>query len=303
MRKKCMFILQIATCVLLMICMFKISSLEKQIQNMQNNLLNRISNVEQEVGNISYEVSSTLEEEASFLSMDKWSYGNVNAAEKTVELLCEIAPKEYSKETAAELIYKDKKYPLTFENGKYIGTMEIPIFEELYAPIVQFTDSDKVRTEELEWYIYPKSEVLPILFVEAPDAYSYTWENGTAKLTFSYDGSMFVKGNSDEDIKKIKEAYLVECLDGKELARTKFHYDTYSGLCLEDLHLEGSVPFGSVHEVYVEAIDTYGFYHRNIVFRKQVDENGEMLEDHEWYYGAESDIYDGEGNPLYKVEE
>lgn len=303
MKKGYLFVIQVITVVLLAVCVFKISSLKQQIQSMENHILNRISNAEQEIGNITYEVSNALEEEASLLSFDRWSYGKVNAKNKSVEVICEITPKEYSSKTETEIVYKDKSYPLAFENGKFIGTITVPLFEDIHIPLVQFTEDIMVRTEELKWYLYPKNEVLPIIYAEAPDSYSYSWKNGATEHVFTYSGNIFVKGDSAEDTKKIKEAYLVECLDGIESSRTKFALGNMNdAFVLHDLELEEHIPFGSLHEVYVETIDIYGFHHRNIVFRKKIDEYGEITDEQEWYYGFEGDIYDSEGILLYKAE-
>lgn len=294
MKKEYLFVVQIVTCVLLVICMFKISSLNNQIQNLKNHLSSRISDVEHEVGNISYDISKAMEEEASILSLAQWEYGEIDENSKTVEMFCEITPKEYSSGTTAEMVYDDKRYPLTYDNGIYVGKIMIPLFEEVHIPLVQFAEDGSVRTEYLEWYLSPRSEVLPYVYAEAPESCSYGRESNATEVSFTYTGNIFLHCGSEDDLDKIQESYVVECIDGKEISRIKFANET---MC--EWNKETSIPFNSTYEVYVETIDIYNFHHRNIVFYAEISDSGDVLDNHGWYYGAEANIYDDKGNPLY----
>lgn len=277
--------------------MFKISSLNTQLRNMQSNLSSRISDVQYDVNNISSEVSRTLEEEASILTMADWSFGAFDEDAKMVEVLCKISPKEYSAETTAAIVYENQEYPLTFENGLYTGSFQVPVFDDAHVQVIRFKDGENVRTQNLEWYISPRSEFIPITYAQFSGSTSYN--SGTSSTDVNYDGEILIEIPEKEDWKNIEEITLIECIDDKEINRMKINYDGISERTWCDWKKEVEIPFGSTYKAYVEILDCYDLYHRNTIIIQEFDETGTQVEDWDWWNGAEADIYDADGNPLF----
>lgn len=289
--------LQVITCILLIISIFRGCALENELQNVQSNLSNRISEVRCDVNNISYQVSTTLEEEASLLALAEWSYGTFDEDAKTVEVICKIAPKEYTPETTAAVVYAGQEYPLTLENGTFTGSVRIPVFEGAHLELVRFKDGENVRSECLDWYISARSEYLLDVYAQFSGGQSY--RRGEDASIINYEGDIAIEVVNKGDWKDIKEMELVECMDDKEIARTKISYDAATTGSWCEWYKEVEIPFGSTYKVYVEIVDSYGLHYHNLVILEEIDEYGEPVDDWDWWVAAEADIYDADGNPLY----
>lgn len=300
MKKNYLIPLQIITCILLVISIFRGCALENELQNVQNNLSNRISEVRSDVNNISYEISSTMEKEASLLAMAEWSYGAFDEEAKIVEIICKISPKEYTSETTAAVVYAGQEYPLTLDNGTFTGAVDIPVFEEAHLELVCFKDGENVRSESLDWYITPRSEYLLDVYAQFSGGQSY--RRGEDVLIISYKGDIQVEVINKEDWDDIKKIELVEYMDDKEIARTNISYDDASTASWCEWRKDVEIPFGSTYKVYVETVDNYGLHYHNLVLLEEIDSYGEPADDWEWWHGAEADIYNAEGNPLYVKE-
>lgn len=301
MKQKCFVILQIITLVLLIICLLKISSISNKVEQMQNNLSNRISNVENELNNTSYQIKSTLEEEVCFLSVEDWSYGNFDQTSKCVELICRIAPKEYTPETTAKVLFENEEYPLANDDGVFTGSIPISVFEESHIELVCFTTGDTVRTEKLDWYVCPRQEFLTTVYAHFYGSYSHVINKDYS--TFTYDGEIFLDIEYKNNSEKVKEIRLVECIDDKEIKCTELadYISDSTRVCEWDNSVD--IPYGSTYKAYVEVVDEYGFYHRSLIAVEEISDNGERVEDLNWWEGAEADIYDADGTPLCVFDE
>ena len=79
-------------------CLFQISSLKRETQNLRNHLGNKISALENSLMNSTGYMETLLEKEASILAKAEWNYGELNREDYAVEISCHITPKEFHPE-------------------------------------------------------------------------------------------------------------------------------------------------------------------------------------------------------------
>ena len=320
MKQNISLIISALSVVLVLFCLARISSLQKQLATAQNNLSNRITTVENNVSNIYANVDAMLEEEASILSAGDFTLGEADVANGTVELTCTVTPKIYQPEgTTALLTCGGKEYSMTLENGAYSVTFPVSIFESTIVEKVSFSKDGTISTQSLNWYVSPREQYLPDLQAGFSGSVSKTAKNGI--YSHFYNGQLSIDAWQRGDTTSTFETlHLLQYIDGEEAARsdilgqTKKEGTTYFGYTpaatitsSDPLSVNMSLnqtfeqPFGSTMELVVEGVDSYGYLYRSVIDRVTIDQQGNPVDDNYIGYG-ECSIYSPDGELLYGIE-
>ena len=303
MNNKLQKLFNIVLCILLVLCLMQMNTMNQELKSLRNTMNNQYNSIQNSVNAISSNVRNQMEEANNLLTDSGWSTGGLNIEDKTAILSCYVVPKEYSpKGTVAELICNDKAVPMQLVNGKYVAEITLPLFEDMQISTVQFTENGAIRTQQLNWHISPRYDMVPSVYMyhSGGNGYTYRGEN----ITKYYDGYLEIDVVHNGLAKNLKEAEIVTLLNGVETMRSTpkleeinsnedtAHYRTEFNQTLE-------VKAGDTVEMYMTVKDENGWIYRGILEDVEVGQDGNHKYTHDGF-PAEADIYDADGNLLFE---
>lgn len=309
MKKNNSMIVAIVAVVVAVICLWQNYQLKQDIAYLKSQM-NQIENaVDVDMMNIRQEVQSTLKEMTSLISASSWEYVSEDIENGTVDIACHVTPKEYSELTEAKIVCGGKEYPMVYKDGEYEAQITISVYEDTVVERVIFAEGESLQAEELSWGIAPRLDYLTLVYghldcQERDDKVvdgMYVWEM-EALLHISVERKGSPVG--------VQSMALVEQIDGVEVGRTEIPLS--SSISIEDnIHqyqyaFEDAyeIPLGSEFCLYLEVVDGDNLYHRNVLELFEAAE--ENIEDNAYpvqvWNGAESEIYDAEGNKLFEID-
>jgi len=317
MKDKLLYITNILSCILLIICFFRIGSLNSKIDIIENNMSNYYNMTQSSINSISGSVRYELEQAANLVTEISCSVTDVNIEKETAILDCFIVPKEYNPDiTTVSVICNDKEYPMVLENDRYVAKIEIPVFSNSRVTAVHFKDNGTIRTQQLDWYVNPKDDMLPQITAHASGTVSSLRDNGVATRKYSQDINVDIYyPNADFTL---KSAQVVAEIDNKEIYRKDVEWtDAHSSrgeqvkpyeaiaplddgwiMCYAKFEEIFDVPYNSNICIYIEFKDNTGLIYLNVLDDVTIADNGEPI-DNNIYGGYKSDIYTSDGKPLY----
>lgn len=338
MKKNLSTFIAIIACVLLALNTIKINTLQKEVDRLRSDLDNEIFNVNQNIDGIYGDVQLMLEEEANQLAVSEWKYGDINIDARTAEVICTIVPKVYTPGTTqAAIVCNGQEYPLTYTNEQYTATIELSLFDRNELSAVKLNDNGTIHTQDLEWIIEPRQEVL--LLSHAGMSGSATGKPGNGEYIWSPEHSVIIDIYSKVPF-QIQSVELVEVLDGEEINRTpvdlseegqKAYQEAIrksgdavpevasrvtevSGSSYEGnvnfiyyLDKDFNIPNGGMLEFYVDVVDGNGLRYRSFAECIAVTADGEpddlRAEEMRMYAFAEAVmIFDEDGNVIYEID-
>jgi len=302
MKEKWQKILNILSFVLLVVCFVRIGWLNNEISNLRNTMNNNRSMLQSSIDAISSNVRYELEQASNLLSDSSWNTGGLNVEDKTATFDCYVVPKVYSPEkTEATLVCNGEEYPMTLENSRYIAEITLPLFEESVVSGVQFSEDGTIRTQQLNWHINPRYDMVPTAYVNYSGSTRQNYEgtdiirtySGSAEIDFEHKG--FAKIN--------KDAQIVFLINGKEVwchkpVLEEQYTDDYISHYTAEIEQSFKIKRGDTIEMYIEFSDSNGWRYRSIMEDATVGEKGNPVPNRE-YYHAEADIYDADGNKVF----
>ena len=319
MKKYIPIICCVLSCLLTVLCLFRISALEDRLYSLQNNIINMQSVLRDDIRNISVNVKNSVEEGNNLLSTSSYSLEDPNLKGGTVDLSCIVTLKEFEPDgTTAVLTCNDQEYPMNLKNGDFVAKFPVSIFEESRVTEVSFSKDGVIRTQALDWYISPRDEFIPWLHASfsgtssgsVKGANTYNWnKNGTLHVSVEQKGGMDYK---------VESLDLIRLIDGVEAERSAILGEeqenavvfgkkpaaivTNEDPLIVDLDIDQTFecPFASTMLLIVEMTDNSGYIHRAIVDEITVDADGKLQDDTipRWH-GAAGNIYDSENNLIY----
>lgn len=302
------------SCVLLVICLFQIISLKQQLQSLESNVSYRISNVESSISSIYSNIDMKLEEQSNLLAKSDWTFSDVDVEAGIVKVKCTVSPKEYRpEETKAILMCNDTEYSMALEKGEYTAIIPISLFDESHVSKVQFIEDDTIRNENLDWYLSPRYDCLPMVYANFGGSTDGKVRDGI--YVKSYDGVIDINIDQKDDMVDVQSITMIECINEKEATRTEIPISTTtstqaSGNSIEnptyfycDLDKSVEIPFGSTYSIYIEVVDSYNLHYRALIDYEAIDYNGDPIDGFEWWCGSESSIYNENGEALFVIDE
>lgn len=337
MTKRISTVVAIIACVLLAFNTIKIISLQEELDKLRSDVNDEIHTVNQNVSDIYDHVQAMLEEENNQLSVSDWEYGEITVDTRTAEITCTVIPKIYTPGvTQGSIVCNGREYALTYADGQYITTIELPLFETSQVTQVKLNDNGTIRTQELNWQIAPRYEVLLNSYVGMggsasgkPGDNEYLWSTEyTVNIDIQCQGKF-----------QVQSVEVVEVLDGEEIGRIPVDIsnegqDAYYKAFVEKgeavpknfntvekespvyngqmsflyyLNEDYHIPNGSMLELYVDVIDGNGLRYRSFAEAVAVDSNGKLddarAEEKRKYSFAEPVfIFDSDGTVLYEID-
>ena len=211
MKKHLPLLLSGLSSLLLILGLFQISSLRNQVQNLESNLAAQSSQIQNSILNISGTVSSILEEKANLLNEFTLDYGDLHISQGTAEIHCRILPKTYTPaSTQVSLLAGEQETPLTLQNGAYVGTVTLPLFQSTKISQVLLNDQGTIRAQALDWTASPMESLLRVSLSPLPSSASYA-----GHMEWSPTG-LLISVPGDLSIQRLE---LVEVKNGKEIGR------------------------------------------------------------------------------------
>lgn len=321
MKKYIPSVIALCSCLLTLLCLFRISALEDRIYSLQNNLTNMQNVLRDDIRSISSNVLSSVEEGNNLLSTSSYSLEDPNPEGGTVDLSCIVTLKEFEPEgTTAVLTCNGKEYPMNLRGGDFVAKFPISIFDTCRVTQVSFSKDGLVRTQALDWYISPRDEFIPSLYANISGTSTGSAEDGV--YSWHKKGNLHVsveqKGGLRSEINRID---LVQEVDGEESQRRSLLNERQDNAVVfgktptavvtsqDPFRLEVEIdedflcPYGSTLLIYVELRDENGYIHRPIVDEISVTEEGQLDDDRiPLWHGAQGNIYDSDGNLLSGID-
>lgn len=314
MKKGISIIVVGISCVLLVICLFQINHLKEQLQSLESNVSHNISNMESSISSIYSNIDMKLEEQSNLLANSDWTFGDPDIEDGTVKVKCTVSPKEYRPEgTRAILMCNGTEYPMLLENREYTVVIPISLFEESHVSKVQFIEDDTVYTENLDWYLSPRYDYLPMVYANFAGSADGKVKGGS--YVKSYDGIIDINIEQEGDMVDVQSITMIECINEKETTRTEIPLSTTTSTgesvnSIEnpayfyyDLDKSVEILFNNTYSIYIEVVDSYNLHYRVLIDYEAIGDNGEPIDDFEWWYHVESSIYNEKGEALFVPDE
>ena len=295
--------LNIVSVVLLAVCLIRIGGLENEIQNLRNDVNNSRSMLQSSISAISSSVGYEMEQANNLLSDSSWNTGSMNTEDKTATLYCYVVPKVYNpQKTVATIMHNGSEVPMTLENGRYTAEIVIPLFEECIIDNVHFDEDGTIRTQQLNWVINPRYDMVPTAYIDYSGSRSQNYKG--ENITRSYSGSVEIDFEHKGFAGKITDAEIVLLLNGKEQWKYKplleeTYTDDYITHYKGDIEYSFDIKRGDTVKMYAEFVDENGWRYRTVLEDVTISEKGNPTENRE-YYHAEAEISDADGNLLFE---
>ena len=285
----------IAIFLLVALLFFGIFSTKSTIIKMQEEmndefmfLHDRINHLESNSYSIERKLNELLEANRVVDTVN-YSVESYDLDNKKVTYSIEVTLKENNANTNVFLTVKDKVIDCSYvENGKYVGKLEIGIFEIVEDPILVEVGANGVTTSVEEYYygfFDGWKQCLSTVMIEFNESFSVDSDH---KIDFV--DNVKVIFNNKEDC-YFKEAHLEIDEAGEELVIKDFGYRM--GEAEYSINLDRHLPniySDTQVDVYIVAVDNLGYTHRILINEWR----GEMLNT----YDYPEYVFDKDGNQL-----
>jgi len=332
MKKNPSLFVSVVSCILVVICLMQISGLKSEINSLRSTVNNMSSQTSNDISNIYGTVREMMEEQTNQLTASDWAYGEIDIDARTAEVVCTVVPKIYNPDvTKASLVYDGNEVPMEHKNGQYSVTLSLSLFDETRIEQVLLEDEGTIRTQTLDWYIYPRYEALLNVHATSSGRTSSTPSGGEVTVQKECSVNIHVERKGGFQVRSVE---IVEILDGEEIGRIPVDITpegqqayseaigkrgeavpenvtsaeapamsdniTYAGseVFVFDLNKKYQVPYGGMLEIYVDVVDGNGLRYRSFVDCHAFTEKGEPDDLRE----EELRIYE-RGEPMYIFDE
>lgn len=302
MKEKFSAVYKIVCLVLLAVCCVKMLSMQNDIDRLQRDVDNYYSMVNSSIDSISSSVRYQLEEANNLLSDSGWTTEMVDLEEKTAVLSCYVLPKEYSpQDTSAAIICNGREIPMTLEKGSYTAQITLSLFDEVDVTNVQFTENGTVRTQQLNWHINPRYDMVPAAYMDFSGSHHSQFKKENIAVTYSgFVNIDFEHKGLVEQLETVEVVMLVndEEIFNSQLPLKPMHSDEYIACYNADLEHSFELKRGDTFKMYAQFCDSNGWVYKRIIEDSTVGEKGNLLSNLKSHY-SEADIYDKDGKLLY----
>ncbi|WP_312700652.1 hypothetical protein [Sedimentibacter sp.] len=277
----------IALIIVNVFSIFKISSLERTMDNYYLQIVSGINRNNSEISNIYSNINSILDKQSSLLDSYKIEFGeSLNEESLTVPVRFTVVPKEYSEGLTVNIQLNDESFTLIKKGTSFEATINADIFET-FQPKVVISQDGIQKTESLEEYydLYNKF----LLRVEGYHIGSAQYSNGR----YIYKGGRFEFRITNINDNMPEKMSIVYDINGSILREDEVNIsqiddeDETTNYIYQDIIDEVKLGANEVLMVYANIQDKYGINYKYIVLRDEVDANGEpVFRRPEWSSGS-----------------
>ncbi|MBR3057425.1 MAG: hypothetical protein IKG93_05585 [Clostridiales bacterium] len=122
------------------------AALRTQMENMEQALVQNQQYLSSQI----QALENKLDEQDKLAEEYDFSFGKIDTQEKTVEVLFTVQLKEYTVQTRATISYGSSSCELENKNGKFVGTLKAPLFEDCEPCSLVVVNGDDIKGETLE---------------------------------------------------------------------------------------------------------------------------------------------------------
>lgn len=304
MKDKWPKLLNIVSLILIIVCIIMNISMRNEINELERIINQNQSMLQSSISAISGSIRNELDEQASLINDSGWTVSDIDTENKTVAFDFYVVPKTYSPErTVASIICNGSEYSMDLENGRYVATITLPIVEQTAVSHVNFMEDGIIRTQELNRYIIPRHDIVPSAYIHHSGSMRQDYGGSTIKRTYS--GFIDIDYEHKLMGKSIEAVRITAVIDGKEVWSDKPKIevkssDVYSSHYRVPIEQTLEIENGATLLMYVEAIDQNGWIYRTVLEDAIISDKGNAL--YNKSLSEESDIYDADGNLLFKAE-
>ena len=283
--------------VLLLFNLFTVLQIKEDIDRLNSEVLTGIQDVRSNVNSVRSEIAGIkIEnvEHASLITSFDYGYGKLDESRMTVPVKVKIVPKAVSADTVLSLEFGGRTVEMkkSESSTEFTAEFESGLFEHKDGGNVRLviTKGGSSETEELDWSIGSlHSEFLP--FVAAHFAFDNITCNEKNGITVEGDVISMIDG---EEAERFKSTKLLFKINGEVLSEDDINGDKM-------LNIDKTFPgygIGDTFELYLEAVDEFGFTHEALLKRVEFAADGALTEEIEADKGSVV-IKDKQGNVLY----
>ncbi|MBR2316006.1 MAG: hypothetical protein IKA56_05115 [Clostridia bacterium] len=299
MKQKALSIISVISVIGLIICLFEISSLHDEIDNLNRTISNQYEKFSRDVSSIYSNVDEKLKTQASILSEKSLEYGEKDLENRTVELIFKAVPKEYTPgKTTAFLVLDGKEYKMKEKNGSFSVKASVSLFDEHTVNRIVFDTEGVRQTEDVSEGRTPRWDVFPSVYA------TKSGQSSNRKNTFTTSGDCTISMESKGKITGIERVYLVQYLDGEEQGREEIPKDGDDNRTTFRFELNKGfeLPTGSTLTLCTETVDSEGYIYRNIIEKVRATGSTSLDYSDLLWHAAEASIYSPEGELLWEDE-
>lgn len=302
MKGKLQTAVNILSLILLIVCFVRIGRLQNEITRLRNDVNNSQSMLQSSINSISSNVRYEMEQASNLLSDSSWNTGGLDIENKTATLYCYVVPKVYNPEkTTATIIHNGNEIPMTLENGRYVAEFAVPLFDACTIENVQFIEDGTIRTQQLNWVLNPRYDMIPTAYVNYSGSSSQNYKK--EDITRSYQGAVEIDFEHKSFAGEIKDVEIVLLLNDKEQWSCKptleeIYKDDYIAHYMADIEYSFNIKRGDSIKMYADIVDENGWRYRSTLEDVTISEKGNPIHNSKHYH-AEAEIYDADGNLLF----
>lgn len=294
------YIIILVMAFMLIACFTKINNLSREIDHLRNDYLSEDDMLRDQINSIYRNVDEQLKKQASLITENTFSLGELDTKTQTIPVTIQIVPKEIREDMQMKVELDGEQAEFVKNGSFYEAIIPVGLFliEEPY-PMVSITSGGVTKTEKLEeiWLGELWGKWFPSLWAEDTTGRS-SFKDG--KLVF--DTQTLIEWDYSDNTSQIvfENFAIITEINGKEVKRV----DVTDEVKNADGFAEGIVALeftdtyevveGDAVSVYVVAEDSFGYIHKTLAhyWKRSSGASAEAV------YGGES-IYDKQGNMIY----
>lgn len=292
----CIVVLVIALCV----CIFKITTLESDLKNLDKAMDWQYQQVTNQVQSIYQNVDEKLREEASLLSLVEAEYGEFHPEDYTIDVTVKLVPKLISDDMKVQVSINGRSEELSRTGNNFTGTIPVDIYNMGEQMLMTIETAAGIQTQYLSeiQVEYMWGGIIPSLYY-CDISGDETFEDG--KYTLNGHLDINCSPVTDTPDVKFEKFVLVTELNGKEIKREDIteevlSYESYPHgvYWRSEYNMECEAVEGDELCIYLEATDSLGYLHRMLLHHWKVLDGATA----EAVDGSEY-IYDPNGNQIF----
>lgn len=289
------YIVIIAMAIALVVAFVKIESLESEIDGIISNQSSEYSILQNNIASIYSNVDEQLKQQASILSAVDCEYGELDKESKTATISLTVVPKVLTADMQVSVTIGERTVQFTRNESQFKADVPVDLFVEYDTyPLLTIKTADETKTEYLD-----NLEISYMFGRYIPQLYSkYSGQVALNRGKLIYDGKLSVesKPESNEPTVTFVSYEIVAELNGVEVSREDITAKVGSdGFYQQDYHAEFEAGMDDDMIIYIVAVDSLGFIHKDVADHWHESSSGAVAET---VYGGEY-IYDAQGNLLY----
>lgn len=299
-KVKCHRLILVILVGTIVFCCAWINRLENAVNQLESTLQSQYHILTNQMESIYTNVDQRLKEEASLLSGVSAEYGALNLDEHTIDVTVSLVPKLLSNDMKVQLSINGRTTELSRNASTFTGVIPVNIYTQNEQLLMTIKTTNGIQTQFL-----PEVQTEYLWMDRIPSLYhcDIFGKSGLIDGKYSVTGELDINCSPVEDTPNVRfeKFVLVTELNGKEINREDITQDVLNDQTYphgvyfhHDYHMECSAVEGDELGIYLEATDSLGYLHRQLIHHWK-QQNGVVAET----VDAGEYIYAPDGTPVF----